>query len=117
MGVCTNKPAAAARQVLAAFGIDELFAAVLGGDSLVERKPHPEPLHATLRELGGGTAFYIGDSEVDAAAAAAAGMPLLLHARGYRKAPLEALPHLAAFDHFSELPRLIAAFVAQARHA
>lgn len=109
IGLCTNKPAGAAHQVLAAFGIDHLFTVVHGGDTLAERKPRPEPLHATLSALGGGSAVYIGDSEVDAAAALAAGMPLLLYTGGYRKTPIEDLPHLAAFDHFNELPELIAA--------
>lgn len=108
LGLCTNKPAGAARTVLAALGIAHPFAAVVGGDSLAQCKPDPEPLYVTLRALGGGDVAYVGDSEVDAEAAAAAGMPLLLHTRGYRKAPVEALPHLRAFDRFSALPGLVA---------
>lgn len=108
LGVCTNKPAGAARTILAALGIERHFAAVVGGDSLPQRKPHPEPLHATLRALGGGDVACVGDSEIDAEAAAAAGMPLLLHTRGYRKAPIDALPHLRAFDRFSALPGIVA---------
>ncbi|HEY9548767.1 MAG TPA: HAD family hydrolase, partial [Kiloniellaceae bacterium] len=34
LGLCTNKPEAAARQMLADFGIAACFAAVVGGDSL-----------------------------------------------------------------------------------
>jgi len=116
IGLCTNKPARAAHQVLAAFGIDHFFTAVHGGDTLAERKPHPAPLHATLRALGGEFAVYIGDSEVDAAAALAAGMPFLLYTGGYRKTPIEDLPHLGAFDHFNELPGLIATLAHSASH-
>jgi phosphoglycolate phosphatase len=114
LGLCTNKPAAAARAVLAAFGIDHHFAAVVGGDSVAQRKPHPAPLHAALRALGGGDVACVGDSEVDAQAAAAAAMPLLLFARGYRKTPVEQLPHLAAFDQFRALPALVASLVPSA---
>lgn len=108
IGLCTNKPRRAACAVLAAFGIDHRFAVVTGGDSLTERKPHPAPLLATLRALGGGDAAFIGDSEIDAAAAAAAGMPLLLYTGGYRQVPLEALTHLRAFDQFIALPAIAA---------
>lgn len=108
IGLCTNKPASAARAVLAAFGIDHYFATVTGGDSLAERKPHPAPLHATLRALGGDDAAYVGDSEIDATAAAAAGIPLLLYTGGYRHAPIETLPHFRAFDSFSALPAIVA---------
>lgn len=108
IGLCTNKPAATAHTILAAFGIDHHFAAIVGGDSLAERKPHPAPLYATWRALGRGDVAYVGDSEVDAAAAAAAGMPLLLFTQGYRKLPIRQLPHLKAFDNFAMLPGLVA---------
>jgi phosphoglycolate phosphatase len=108
IGLCTNKPAATARAILAAFGIGHHFAALVGGDSLAERKPHPAPLYATWHALGGGDVACVGDSEVDAAAAAAAGMPLLLFTQGYRKTPIGQLTHLQAFDHFTMLPGLVA---------
>jgi phosphoglycolate phosphatase len=108
IGLCTNKPAASARAILAAFGIEPHFSAVVGGDSLPQRKPRPEPLYATRRALGGGDVVCVGDSEVDAEAAAAAGMPLLLFTKGYRKTPIGRLQHLKAFDHFSRLPGLVA---------
>jgi phosphoglycolate phosphatase len=108
LGLCTNKPAAAAKAILAAFGIDHHFSVVVGGDSIGARKPDPAPLYAVLRALGGGEAACIGDSEVDAQAAAAAAIPLLLFTRGYRKTAVEQLPHLAAFDDFCALPGLVA---------
>jgi phosphoglycolate phosphatase len=108
IGLCTNKPAAIARAVLTAFDIGHHFAVIVGGDSLAERKPHPAPLYATWRALGGGDVACVGDSEVDAAAAAAAGMPLLLFTQGYCKVPIEQLPHQKAFDHFAMLPGLVA---------
>ena len=108
MGLCTNKPAAAARSIVAAFGLAPFFGSVIGGDSLPQRKPHPAPLQATVQALGGGPAIYVGDSEVDAETAAAAGVPLVLFTEGYRKTPVGQLPHAASFDDFTQLPALIA---------
>ena len=53
--------------------------------------------------------LFVGDSEVDAETAHAAGVPLLLYAHGYRKAPLETLGAAAVFDDFAQLPGLVAA--------
>lgn len=108
LGICTNKPLAPTRAVLAHFGILEMFGTVIGGDSLTVRKPHPAPLLACLEALGGDAALYIGDSEVDAETARAAGLRFALYTKGYRKAPVAALPHDAAFDDFALLPELVA---------
>ena len=113
MGVCTNKPIGPARGVLAHFGLAPRFGAVIGGDSLPERKPDPAPLLAVLDALGGGAALFVGDSEIDAETAARAGLPFLLFTRGYRKAPVDRLPHAAAFDDFAALPGLVDGFVAR----
>jgi phosphoglycolate phosphatase len=113
MGVCTNKPIGPAHSVLAHFGLAQRFAAVLGGDSLPERKPDPAPLRAVVEALGGGAALFVGDSEIDAETAARAGLPFLLFTRGYRKAPVESLPHAAAFDDFAALPGLVEGLVAR----
>ena len=48
LAVCTNKPEAAARALLAALGLARLFAAIGGGDSFPARKPDPAHLLATL---------------------------------------------------------------------
>lgn len=107
IGLCTNKPAGPARDFLAAFDLLPFFAVILGGDGLPEKKPHPEPLRAPLRALGSIRALYVGDSEVDAETAAAAGIPLLLFTEGYRKTPTADLPDRATFGTFAELPDLV----------
>ena len=81
---------------------------MVGGDSLPEKKPHPAPLLAAVRALGQVRALYVGDSEVDAETATAAGLPLLLFTEGYRKTRVKDMPHSAAFSDFSELPGLVA---------
>jgi phosphoglycolate phosphatase len=111
MGLCTNKPEAAARDILRAFGLDGYFQAVIGGDSLPERKPHSAPLLATMRALGAQAALFVGDSEVDAQTAVAAAVPLILFTEGYRKSPIADLPHQVAFNDFAALPGIVATLV------
>lgn len=107
LGVCTNKPIGPTRAVIAAFGLGTLIEAVIGGDSLPERKPHPEPLLHVIRALHGTTdsAVLIGDSAVDLACAEAAGVPAIIIPSGYGM--VEPKAHNVAAS-FAELPRLIA---------
>jgi phosphoglycolate phosphatase len=107
LGLCTNKPLGPTRAVLRRLGLERFFAVIVAGDSLAERKPHPAPLWAAVRDLGGGPAVFVGDSEVDAETAMAADVPFLLFTRGYRKSAVEAIAHRAAFDDFAALPDLI----------
>lgn len=107
LGVCTNKPIGPTRAVLAALGLDTLIEAVVGGDSLPQRKPAPEPLLAVIQALGGtpDNAVLIGDSAVDLACAEAAGVPAIIIPSGYGMTePMAAI--IAA--GFAELPRVIA---------
>jgi phosphoglycolate phosphatase len=108
LGLCTNKPLEPARHVLAAFGLDRFFPVVIGGDSLSLRKPDPAPLLAVAEALDAGSAIFVGDSEVDADTALAAGVPFLLFTEGYRKSPVDEMAHAASFDNFSRLPGLVA---------
>lgn len=107
LGLCTNKPIGPTRAILDHLALTPVFAAVLGGDSLPVRKPDPEHLQATARALGRDKVVFVGDSEVDAAAAKAAALPFLLYTEGYRKAPLDQIPHSAAFADWAMLPGLI----------
>lgn len=107
LGLCTNKPAAPARHILESFGIAGHFAALVGGDSLPQRKPDPAPLRAALSDLGGGPALFVGDSEVDAETAEASALPFVLFTLGYRKSDITAIRHDAAFADFAALPELV----------
>ena len=111
LGLCTNKDAAPARALLARLGIAHLFAAVLGGDSGLPKKPDPAPLLDCIERCGATpeTAVYVGDSETDARTAAAAALRFLVYSEGYRSLPLAALKHEAAFANFAALPQIIAA--------
>lgn len=109
LGLCTNKPEGPTRALLAEFGWEGRFAALVGGDTLPVRKPDPAPLHEAVARIGGGPVVFVGDSEVDAETAERAGVPFLLFTGGYRKRPVAELPHLAAFDHWDEMPALLQA--------
>lgn len=107
LAICTNKPLGPTRAVLRHFGLTDSFPVVIGGDSLPQRKPDPAPLQAVLAALGPRKALFIGDSEVDAATAKAAGVPLALFTGGYRAAAVEDLGAKLIFDAHAALPRLI----------
>jgi phosphoglycolate phosphatase len=110
LGLCTNKPIGPTVAVLRHFSMDTLFDTVIGGDSLPVRKPDPQPLLRALWDLGDGRALYVGDSEVDAQTAQAAGLPFALFTEGYRKTPVAELPHAIAFSDFAMLGGIVAQF-------
>ena len=107
LAVCTNKPEAAARALLAALGIDHYFAAVGGGDTFPVRKPDPAHLTATLQAAGGdlGRALMSGDHHNDVAAAQGAGVKCIFAAWGYGTAAMGAEAEAVAGD-FAEMARI-----------
>ena len=111
LAVCTNKPEAAARALLASLGLAGRFAAIGGGDTFPVRKPDPGHLRATLAAAGGNPAraVMIGDHRNDVLAAAGAGLPCIFAGWGYGpRAMAEGAPVAASP---AELPGLAAALV------
>jgi phosphoglycolate phosphatase len=84
-GIVTNKPGWLTDPLLVAVKLDKRARAVVSGDTLSERKPHPMPLLHAARTLGVDPAFcvYVGDAERDMQAAKAAGMFALVAGFGY----------------------------------
>jgi len=111
LGVCTNKPEALTRQVLAGVALDRHLRSAVGGDTLKVMKPDPEPLRHAVNLLGAGIdeALYVGDSETDAGTAKAAGMAFALYSGGYRKRPLDAFEDCFIFHDFAALTRFVEA--------
>ncbi|RVT83336.1 phosphoglycolate phosphatase [Rhodobacteraceae bacterium CCMM004] len=107
MGLCTNKPEGPARDICAALGLTG-FGVVVGGDTLGVKKPDPAPLLHAIDALGGErrTTLYVGDSGVDRATAAAAGVPFALVAGGYLHGPLEGPPPEHRLDRIAEVADL-----------
>lgn len=110
LAVCTNKPQAATDALIGHFGLSHLFGAVLGGDTVVAKKPDPGHLDEALARLGRKRehAVMVGDSATDVAAARAAGVPVVVVAYGYSASPVPELGGDAVIGHFAELPRALA---------
>jgi phosphoglycolate phosphatase len=107
LAVCTNKPEAPARALLAALGLDGFFAAIGAGDSFAARKPDPAHLLATIAAAGGSPerAVMAGDHRNDIVAANGAGIPCIFAAWGYG-APEMAQGAAAIAANFAELADL-----------
>lgn len=111
LALCTNKPEAPARALLARMGWTDRFEVVVGGDTLPMVKPDPAPLRAAvaLLDLTAQQALFLGDSDVDAETAHRAGMGFVLFTGGYRRADIADLPHRLVFDDWPILPALLSA--------
>lgn len=87
-GIVTNKPEYLARDILPQLGWEDRCAVLIGGDTLVEKKPHPLPLQVAAERIGIAIedCVYVGDDERDIIAARAARMPSIAALWGYRQA-------------------------------
>ena len=106
----TNKPGSFARPLLAAKGLDGFFDHAFGGDAFARKKPDPLPLLEACKALGSAPArtLMVGDSSNDAAAARAAGCPVVLVSYGYNHGePVAAVGADAVVDRIDEIPRLL----------
>jgi phosphoglycolate phosphatase len=85
LAICTNKPVAAARSLLAALDVEPAFATIGGGDSFSSRKPDPAHLLGTIARAGGdrSRAIMVGDHRNDISAARRAGVGSIFAAWGY----------------------------------
>ena len=106
MGVVTNKPQVAAREVLLHFGLTEFFGVIVGGDAVSHQKPAPDGLLLALDRLRAepGNALMVGDSVADAGAARAAGVAVVLVHGGYTQVPLEEIGADLVCDSMLYLP-------------
>lgn len=106
----TNKPERHTRLLLDALSLAYAFDVVVGGDTLAERKPDPEPIRFACRALNvvEADAVYVGDSMTDCRAAAAAGVPMVLVSYGYnRGADLTQTASAAIIDSLGDLPETL----------
>jgi N-acetyl-D-muramate 6-phosphate phosphatase len=84
-GIVTNKPGWLTEPLLVEVNLHTRARAVVSGDTLPERKPHPRPLLHAAQIMGVSPAecVYVGDAERDMQAAQAAGMYALVAGFGY----------------------------------
>lgn len=106
----TNKPTAFALPLLAAKGLAGYFSVIFGGDAFERKKPHPLPLLRTCAALSSlaGQTLMLGDSSNDAAAARAAGCPVVLVTYGYNHGqPVRGVDADGYVDSLAELQALL----------
>jgi phosphoglycolate phosphatase len=84
-GIVTNKPGWLTDPLLIEVKLHGRVRAVVSGDTLSERKPHPLPLLHAAKTLGVDPrhCVFVGDAERDAQAAQAAGMYSVIAGFGY----------------------------------
>ncbi len=113
LAIVSNKPERFVRHILAALGLADPFALVLGGDSLPTLKPDPRPLLHAIGQLGIETArcAMVGDSALDIRAAQAAQVASVAVSWG-----IEPAEHLRALDptHVAESPAQLRACLREA---
>lgn len=107
--ICTNKPEALARDLVARLGLAPFFDALIGADTLPTRKPDPAPFHAAVALAGGARrACLIGDTITDRDCARAAGVPVILVTFGPEGRAVADLGPDGLLDHYRDLPALVA---------
>jgi len=84
-GIVTNKPTHLTEPLLDALGLLSRCGCVVSGDTLPERKPHPQPLLHAAELIGvePAQAMYVGDADRDIQAGRAAGMMTVAAAYGF----------------------------------
>ncbi len=95
MAVCTNKQEHLAIDLLKKIGIYNFFEYVAGHNTFDYSKPDPRHLTSVIEILNGDIekTIMIGDSETDANAARAAGIPVILLEDGYTQKKISEIPH------------------------
>ena len=84
-GIVTNKPAFLTDPLVARLNLAPAPACVISGDTVPNRKPHPEPVLLACTRAGShaGQCLYVGDAERDIQAGRHAGMKTLVALFGY----------------------------------
>ena len=106
--ICTNKPEALAVALIARLGVTGLFGALIGADTLPQRKPDAAPYLAAVARAGGDVArsMLLGDTETDRKTGRAAGVPVALVTFGPEGQGVARLEPEALLDHYDDLPGL-----------
>jgi phosphoglycolate phosphatase len=86
--IVTNKPEGFSRCILEGLGIGNRFSAIMGGDSIQNRKPDPESLLKAMEicQASPSETVMVGDSAVDIEAGKAAGVTTCGILGGFRPA-------------------------------
>ncbi|ADO43381.1 phosphoglycolate phosphatase [Ketogulonicigenium vulgare] len=109
VGICTNKPAAPADELLRRLGVRDLFGSLVGADTLPVKKPDPAPLFEAIRRLGADLSrgCLVGDTITDFKTARAAGVPSVLVTFGPGAKIVADLAPDATISSYVELTQVI----------
>ena len=113
MGVCTNKQEHLAIDLLKKIGIYDFFEYVAGHNTFDYCKPDPRHLTTVVEILDGDLekTLMIGDSESDANAAKAAGIPVILLEDGYTEKNISEIYHNHLIKDFVGIEKIVAKYL------
>jgi len=113
MAVCTNKTEYLAVDLLKKIGIYNFFEYVAGHNTFDYCKPDPRHLTAVVEILDGDLkkTLMIGDSESDANAAKAAGIPVILLEDGYTEKNTTEIYHNHLIKDFTNIDKIVAKYL------
>ena len=113
MAVCTNKQEHLSNDLLKKIGIYEFFEYVAGSNTFDYCKPDPRHLTNVVEILDGDIkkTVMIGDSETDANAAKAAGIPIILLENGYTEKNTTEIYHNHLIKDFVGIEKIITKYL------
>ena len=113
MAVCTNKQEHLAIDLLKKIGIYDFFEYVAGHNTFDYCKPDPRHLTSVVEILDGDLkkSLMIGDSETDANAAKAAGMPVILLEDGYTEKNTTEIYHNHLIRDFVGIEKIVTKYL------
>lgn len=109
LSVLTNKPEAPSREILTGLGLASFFCTVVGGDTLLVRKPDPQGVMHLQRETGIPLThtLLIGDSRIDMETGKAAGIATCGATWGFGAQGLMMTPAEFIVDSVEELWQVV----------
>ena len=113
MAVCTNKQENLSIDLLKKIGIYDFFEYVAGHNTFDYCKPDPRHLTSVIEILDGdiNRSLMIGDSETDANAAKAAGIPIILLEDGYTEKNTTEIYHNHLVKDFVNIEKIITKYL------
>ena len=113
MAVCTNKTEHLAVDLLKQIGIYDFFEYVAGHNTFDYCKPDPRHLTTVVEIIDGDLekTLMIGDSESDANAAKAAGIPVILLEDGYTEKKTTEIYHNHLIKDFIGIEKIVAKYL------
>ena len=113
MAVCTNKTEHLAVDLLKKIGIYDFFEYVAGYNTFDYCKPDPRHITNILEIIDGDIkkSLMIGDSETDANAAKAAGIPIILLKNGYTDKNSDEIYHNHLVEDFVNIDKVITTYL------